>query len=138
MTIRSNPKYQNICWTRVGTYRNNACDKCSKKEECDATMYKDGVPSIPIRKISKPVPKVKIGRRISKVPQWIEKSQDINKGVSKLILPDGIVYTNKLIIETKIMREVICAWLKHNGFKKSGRRNSKRWVNKDYVHAQLS
>jgi len=33
--IRCNPKYSNICWNRIGMYREDACYSCKMLNECD-------------------------------------------------------------------------------------------------------
>jgi len=33
--MRTNPKYSNICWIRIGRLREYACYNCKMLEECD-------------------------------------------------------------------------------------------------------
>ena len=51
----------------------------------------------------------------------------IVKAVEKNRTPLGGVYTNELIEQTGITRNVITNWLKENGYRKAGGYNSRYW-----------
>jgi hypothetical protein len=134
--IRTNPKYANICWTRVGSYRNNACVECKKKEECDS-LYSDVTgrfsfeKSVSIPHARKRVAKIKIRNRLIPVAAWVLNSDKIKLHVDSLI-DNGAVYSDDLIKASGLQREVLTTWLKHNGFEKRTK-HSKRWENNVYA-----
>ena len=39
--MRSNPKYSNICWVRIGMYKDWQCYNCQNLIECDKYYNKD-------------------------------------------------------------------------------------------------
>ena len=134
--IRTNPKYQNICWTRVGTYRDNACVECSKKEECDS-LYSGAKgrfifeTSVSIPKCKPIKNKIKIRNRLVPVADWVFHKDKIKLHVDRLINENNAVYSDDLINASGLNLEVLATWLKHNGFKKRTTK-SKRWENEDY------
>ena len=136
--IRTNPKYDNICWTRVGTYRNNACVECSKKEECDSLYSNvtgrfsfEKAVSIPHNSTRPQDRKLKIRDRAIPLADW-ELHSDIIKHHVDSLISDGALYSDDLVKSTKLHREVLTTWLKHNGFTKRTK-HAKRWENHEYT-----
>jgi len=130
--IRTNPKYQNICWSRIGAHRKDPCTGCTKKEECDSLhsnatsrfVFETAV-SIPKRSTQKKA-KIKIRNRLIPVAQWVLNQDIIKSYVDQLRNENGAVYSDDLIVATGLKLEVLVTWLKHNGFVKRSRK-SKRW-----------
>ena len=40
--MRTNPKYSNICWNRIGMYKEHACYDCKMLGKCDIHYNDDG------------------------------------------------------------------------------------------------
>jgi hypothetical protein len=136
--IRNNPKYDNICWTRTGMYRGHACEKCTKKEECDV-LYNERSGDWAFRDqkgiripVAKNVVKIKIRNRLIPVAKWVLNKNVIKEHVDELINQNGAIFSDELKKSTGLANEVLYAWLRHNGFTKWAK-HSKRWENKDYL-----
>lgn len=54
---------------------------------------------------------------------------NIREAVDKHIDKLGAVYTDVIMDETDLTRELITTWLKGNGFTKTSGHTSRRWVN---------
>ncbi len=142
VTIRSNPKYQNICWVRVGMYRNKACEGCSKKDECDNLYnersgewhFRDPIRISKPRDISINAPPAKIKIRKRKIPLalWQLNTDKIKIAVDSLINENGAIYSDDLVKATDLHLEVLVTWLKHEGFAKRTI-HSKRWESTTYT-----